>query len=70
MAWEYPKHKYNQELACRITDVFPGFKVLEAGGPGELHITEKIVIWIEEGVVKYIWDEIGQQWVNLEDQRR
>jgi len=33
-------------------------------------VTEKIVIWIEEGVVRYIWDEIGQQWVNLEDQRR
>jgi len=33
-------------------------------------ITERVVVWIEEGVVKYIWDEIEQQWVNLEDQRR
>jgi len=33
-------------------------------------ITERVVVWIEEGVVKYIWDEIGQQWVNLEDQNR
>lgn len=33
-------------------------------------ITEKVVVWIEEGVVKYIWDGIEQQWVSLEDQRK
>lgn len=32
--------------------------------------TKPVVLWIEEGVVKYIWDEIEQQWVNLEDRRR
>lgn len=33
-------------------------------------MTEQAVVWIEEGVVKYIWDGIGQQWVSLEDQRK
>lgn len=39
-------------------------------GQEGMFVTEKAVVWIEEGVVRYIWDEIGQQWVNLEDQRK